>query len=137
MIALGTRRVCGLVLAVGAAAAASIVPLSGSSARAQAVGGTVLPQIALSIGTPGAWRAAGGGDYTLRVPVQVTSSVDQVSLSVADGDDAAGAAHVKTWNGPVSLAPATIVVRQRLANPPRATTPLHKLILITVSSEAP
>jgi len=144
--------------------------LNGSPARAQAVGGTVLPEIALSIGTPTALQAAGHDDYLLQVPVQVTSSVDQVRLSVADGEDPAGAAHghlhdgagvaaaplfvsvgtgptkslaapvdplLKTWNGPVALAPATVVVRQRLAGSLRVATALHKLILISVSTETP
>jgi len=41
------------------------------------------------------------------------------------------------WDGPVSLAPATLVVRQRFAQPPARLDQLQKLILITVSSQTP
>ncbi len=41
------------------------------------------------------------------------------------------------WDGPVSLAPATLVISQRFAGAPGRLDQLHKLILITVSSQTP
>lgn len=44
---------------------------------------------------------------------------------------------LKVWHQPVALAPATIVIRQQLKGSLQAVKPLHKLVLITVSSETP
>jgi hypothetical protein len=163
-------RACALVLASCAVATACVAAQDGSAARAQGVGGTVLPAIALSIGVPSGFQAVGGGDYVLHVPVQVTASVGDVRLSVADGEDLAGVAHgrlhdaaglatsplsvsvtggpaqslaapvdplLKVWHQPVALAPATIVIRQQLTRALQAVIPVHKLVLITVSSATP
>ena len=164
------RRAGALGLISCALVIAWVAPLHGSTAHAQAVGGTVLPEIALSIGTPSDFQAVGRGNYELRVPVQVTASVGDVRLCVSDGQDATGAAHgrardaaglalaplsvsvlgeasqslaapvdplLKIWDQPVALAPATIVVRQQLRSSLRTVSPLHKLILISVSSATP
>ena len=72
-----------------------VLALAASRAAADfAIGGDVPGLIAINIGDPGAFRAAGGrGTYEMRVPVSVTSSVDHVYLSVADGDNFTGPAH--------------------------------------------
>lgn len=44
---------------------------------------------------------------------------------------------LRHWDGPVSLAPTTLVLTQRFASAPRRLDALHKLILITISSQAP
>ena len=163
-------RARALVVAGCAAATACVAALDGPAVHAQAVGGTVLPAIGLSIGAQSDFRAVGGLDYVMQVPVQVTSSVGDVRLSVADGEDVAGAAHgrlhdaaglasaplsvsvtggpaqslaaavdplLKAWRQPVTLAPATIVIHQQFTRSLQAVRPLHKLVLVTVSSETP
>jgi len=44
---------------------------------------------------------------------------------------------LRHWNGPVSLAPATVVLRQTFATAPERLDQLQKLIFITVSSQTP
>jgi len=171
MTDLRSRHLRGLVVTAMAGAAALAV--LGSAARAQGppqVGGTVPSLIALSIGTPSGFQKVGVDTYQMRVPLQVTSSVNRLNLSVADGEDLGGPAHgrlrdgasvvsapllvaadggapqaldaavdplLQHWDQPVSQAPATLVIRQRFARPPTRLAALHKLILITVSSQGP
>ncbi len=151
-------------------AAVGAVTIAGSAARAQQqVGGAVPSLIALSIGTPSGFVRVGANEYQLRVPVEVSSTVDQVRLSIADGEDSGGPAHghlhdggrllvaplvasvagsasqpldgpadplLKTWNGPVSLAPATVVLDQRLRGGSISAS-LQKTVLITISTDTP
>jgi len=165
-------RALGLAFALLATLAlAALVGLGGPTARAQSnIGGAVPTLIALSIGTPTALAASGRDAYVLRVPVEVTSTVDQVRLSVGDGEDFAGPAHgrvhdggqllaaplevavgdgpaqslaaptdplLETWNGPTALAPAEVVVSQRVAHRLAAVQSLQKVVLITVSTDTP
>lgn len=162
------------VLVLAALLAGTVaVAATRSIAHAQSppqVGATVPSLIALSIGTPSGFTRTGVDTYEIRVPVQVTTSVPSVNLSVADGEDLSGPAHgrlrdgasvvsaplqvaadggatqplaaavdplLRHWNGPVSLAPATVVVSQRFAAAPKRLDQLQKLILVTVSSQTP
>jgi hypothetical protein len=94
-------RAFGLASALLATIAlATVTGLGGPTARAQSnVGGAVPALIALSIGTPTDLALTRPDAYALEVPVEVSSTVDQVRLSVGDGEDFAGPAHGRLHDG--------------------------------------
>jgi hypothetical protein len=100
------RRACCALLALAATATAAT---AGTSARGDgAVGGSVLPTMALSIGNPTAAEIDRGRAYQLRVPVQVTTTDGTVRLSIADGENFSGPAHGRVRdNGSLLSAPLT------------------------------
>lgn len=90
------RRALPTLLAVAALAASVAAVPAGADLQ---LGGSVPSLVALAIGSPTTFKHNAGDVYTLRIPVDVTSTVTDAQLSIADGEDLAGPARGRLRDG--------------------------------------